>query len=403
MKSKRRNRQRIVVTVRQKQKQTLYYAVASATLAVVGGVLLFFYLNMGNPDDAYAAPPDSTMASGFWDDNSIWNSGANPGYSVNKNIEILENVTSNESISITNGNTLTVTDTLVIRGNLQLDNKSNLTVGENGILVVLGNVTSTNKLTIASGGVIAVGGDVDLGNKSEYEPGADSELYILGTADPKVEGENLGEDALETKYPDIYNVINGTTTTLPITLLSFDATVQQQAVLLEWVTESETDNDYFTIERSVDGQNPEAVGTISGAGTSQTVLSYSFVDKSPLSGTSYYRLRQTDFNGENEAFDWVAVSVVAPITNRTELSIGNVFPNPFSTSCSLAFALDRPGPVEVELVDLRGNTVISRVAKGYVGENRYTLDNLHGLEPGTYLVRIIHNNTVSPVQRVLKR
>lgn len=391
----------MVVSVRQKQR--LYYTIAGATLAIVGGVMLFLYLNTGNADDAYAAGSDSTKASGLWNDNSIWNSGTYPGYSINKNIEIFENVTSLNSLTIINGNTLTVTDTLVIHGNLQLDNKSNLIIGENGILVVTGNLTSTNKLTIASGGVIAVGGDVDLGNQSTYEPGLDSELYVVGTADPKVSGKNLGEDQLIENFPDIYNIFQGTTTTLPITLLSFDATVQQQEVLLEWVTESEIDNDYFTIERSVDGQNPEAIGTLAGAGSSQTVRSYSWVDEKPLPGISYYRLRQTDYNGQTEAFDWVAISFVALVSDHSELSIDQIFPNPFSTSCSLAYTLSRPGPVAIELLDLQGNTVISRVAKGYTGENQYTLDNLQGLQPGTYLVRIIHNNTVSPVQRVLKR
>ena len=403
-------------TPRVRQKQTFYYAAAGIALAVIVGGLLFFYLNIGNSQDSYAAGADFTsIRSGAWANGNTWNTGTYPGTirqgTINipksQHIEIQRNVTSSYSLSFAKEATLTVTDTLVVLGDLILDKEATLTIGANGVLVVLGNFNAAKALSIASGGVIAVGGDANFAKDLTYDDSNGGELFVVGKINEKNTNE-LGsaqdEAALENQYPDIYNILNGTTTTLPITLLDFTAEVQQQQVLIRWTTESEIDNDYFTIERSVDGQQHEVIGTVAGAGTSYSVRSYSLEDKNLLPGTSYYRLRQTDYDGQSETFDWIAVSVASePAVEQATLSIDRVFPNPFSTSCTLAYTLSRPGPVEVQLVDMQGTLLLSRTTLGYTGQNQYTLENLANLPPGTYLLRITQNNTVSPVQRVLKQ
>lgn len=84
---------------------------------------------------------------------------------------------------------------------------------------------------------------------------------------------------------------------LPIVLLSFKVMVNESKVYLNWQTASEINNDFFTIERSKDGINWEIIEKIKGAGNSSTILSYSGIDKNPYRGISYYRLKQTDFDG----------------------------------------------------------------------------------------------------------
>ena len=404
-------------TPRVRQKQTFYYAAAGIALAVIVGGLLFFYLNIGNSQDSYAAGADFTsIRSGAWADNNTWNTGTYPGtirqstigIDKSEHIEIRRNITSSYNLSFDQGAILTVTDTLVVLGNLILKKESTLTVGGNGVLVVIGNFNAAKTLSIASGGVIAVGGDADFKRDLTYDDSKGGELFVVGNIREAKNSNQLrsaqNEAALENQYPDIYNILNGTTTTLPITLLDFTAEVQLQQVLIRWTTESEIDNDYFTIERSADGQQHEVVGTVAGAGTSYSVQSYSLEDKNPLPGTSYYRLRQTDYDGQSEAFDWVAVSVAPePAVEQATLSIDRVFPNPFSTSCTLAYTLSRPGPVEVQVVDIQGTLLLSQTTPGYIGKNQYTLENVTNLRPGTYLLRITQNNTVSPVQRVLKQ
>lgn len=108
---------------------------------------------------------------------------------------------------------------------------------------------------------------------------------------------------------------------LPITLLDFDALPFENEVLLTWKTLSEVNNDYFTIERSSDLNNWTSIGKIDGAGNSNYEIEYETLDKNPLPGISYYRLKQTDFNG---AFTYSHVEVVE-YKDSYEVS---VFPNP---------------------------------------------------------------------------
>lgn len=111
------------------------------------------------------------------------------------------------------------------------------------------------------------------------------------------------------------------TSTLPIELLEFTAEPDGKNVMTRWVTATETNNDYFLVERSIGGAAFEVVGRIDGAGNSTQLLSYEFLDENAVAGTSYYRLRQVDFNGQFSLSPIVAVNLT-PETNAA------VYPNP---------------------------------------------------------------------------
>lgn len=96
---------------------------------------------------------------------------------------------------------------------------------------------------------------------------------------------------------------------LPIELLYFDANVQAGRVDCEWATAAEFNNDFFTVERSADGGDFEAIGTVDAAGESRSLQGYSFADVSPHAGLSYYRLRQTDVDGTTTVSNMVAVKM----------------------------------------------------------------------------------------------
>jgi hypothetical protein len=85
---------------------------------------------------------------------------------------------------------------------------------------------------------------------------------------------------------------------LPVSLISFDAHVVDDRVELTWSTADEENNDYFTIERSLDGFDFNPLMTVDGAGDSDTRLDYQAIDHFPLEGRSYYRLKQTDHSGD---------------------------------------------------------------------------------------------------------
>ena len=91
---------------------------------------------------------------------------------------------------------------------------------------------------------------------------------------------------------------------LPIQLLSFTAQCQEQDVVLNWSTASEENNQYFTLLRSNDAEHYEVIAQISGAGNSNEILNYSFVDRYVINGSNYYyTLKQTDYDGKSETFD----------------------------------------------------------------------------------------------------
>ncbi|MCC6723007.1 MAG: hypothetical protein IT258_00760, partial [Saprospiraceae bacterium] len=87
---------------------------------------------------------------------------------------------------------------------------------------------------------------------------------------------------------------------LPVELSKFQVVKEEDKALLNWETASEKDNDKFVVERSTDGLAFEAIGELEGNGTTTEAKHYAFVDKYPLPGVNYYRLKQVDFNGNIE-------------------------------------------------------------------------------------------------------
>ncbi|MEI7597605.1 MAG: hypothetical protein WCK02_17800 [Bacteroidota bacterium] len=94
---------------------------------------------------------------------------------------------------------------------------------------------------------------------------------------------------------------------LPIQLVDFSAKFIDEKVLLYWQTASEIENDYFSIEKSADAKNFELVKNITGAGYSNSIITYNEIDDNPYRGVSYYRLKQTDYNGESTFSNIIAV------------------------------------------------------------------------------------------------
>jgi len=95
--------------------------------------------------------------------------------------------------------------------------------------------------------------------------------------------------------------------TQPIELISFEAKANGKVNQLTWATATEKNNDYFSIERSADGINFNAIAKIEGAGDHTGRLDYSYTDLRPLNGNSYYRIRQTDYDGTFSVFQAVRV------------------------------------------------------------------------------------------------
>jgi len=96
----------------------------------------------------------------------------------------------------------------------------------------------------------------------------------------------------------VYNVtISLPNFVFPIEWSNFAGRCIGQHVVLNWTTATETNNDYFTVERSVKGLHWQTIGTVEGAGNSSSRQDYTFTDRLPHTEASFYRLKQTDFTG----------------------------------------------------------------------------------------------------------
>ena len=158
---------------------------------------------------------------------------------------------------------------------------------------------------------------------------------------------------------------------LPIELLRFDARAEGHAVALSWSTATEIDNDFFTLERSRDAVRWDVVATIDGAGTHFGQLDYTFRDGKPFRGLSYYRLKQTDFDG---SFSYSDIRAVTVEDGDTDIIL---FPNPARLEVNLLIQADL---YEVRILDASGREVLR-------GNNAPSLD-ISGLQSGHYTVEV---------------
>ncbi len=176
---------------------------------------------------------------------------------------------------------------------------------------------------------------------------------------------------------------------LPIELIAFTAECDNRDVRLAWSTASETNNDYFTLERSTDGFDWQVVKKINGAGNSLERNDYSITDLNPYKGTSYYRLKQTDFDGRYQYTKQVAVADC-----RKDAHGLNIYPNPSSGVFHLATNVDAESIKSIEVFDAVGKRVCS--FDGYQAD----LD-LSGLPEGVYSVHITSASKVM-VERIVR-
>jgi PKD repeat protein len=115
---------------------------------------------------------------------------------------------------------------------------------------------------------------------------------------------------------------------LPVRLIDFVGNCNNNNTILNWTTASEDNNEVFIMERSRDAIHFEPIGEVPGAGTSKTQISYSFNDNKPIYGSSYYRLKQRDFDGRTESSKTITVKCI----DKIELKL---FPNPTADIISI--------------------------------------------------------------------
>ena len=145
--------------------------------------------------------------------------------------------------------------------------------------------------------------------------------------------------------------IGQTSAPLPVELLLFTGTPYETFNLLEWITASEKDNDFFTIEKSFDGISFETIGTIKGAGNSNVQQNYSMEDNHTANGITYYRLSQTDYDGT------ASKSSIIAINRKNTTCVVRAYPNPSIGPCVLKIETVQTGNYTIYINDLYGKEV----------------------------------------------
>jgi hypothetical protein len=151
----------------------------------------------------------------------------------------------------------------------------------------------------------------------------------------------------------------------------------------------ELNNDFFTVERSSDGINFEAIGKVSGNGSTRESKSYTFRDRAPLPGMGYYRLSQTDYDGTHEV---LGVRAVNFIPGGTGLS---VYPNPLHDGVLTlrVGGLEAGREALIRIYDPAGRIVYQEQAPAEQGFLQRELDLSGLLDRGVYMLNVIQGNS----------
>ncbi|MFI5148555.1 MAG: T9SS type A sorting domain-containing protein [Bacteroidia bacterium] len=169
---------------------------------------------------------------------------------------------------------------------------------------------------------------------------------------------------------------------LPVELISFTGKNENGINYLNWETATETNNNYFLLERSSDGLNFEELGLLSGAGTTSTAHSYNFTDNHPPHGISYYRFKQVDFNGK-----YVYSNIVPLLNTMKPVILENIYPNPTTQGISFDFFAPVKGNVTIEMMDVVGRTLFTETKGVNAGKNILSEDMLE-LSAGSYYMKV---------------
>lgn len=298
----------------------------------------------------------TALSSGNWTVAATWSCGHVPGC--------------NDQIVIPNGYTVTVTSAINLTGG----GCTSTVININGVLLFSGNASkmdlvSTATINIASGGAIMT----DITNNSQK--------ITIGNG-PAEWDSNTG---------NLYGpwvISDGVSASvLPIEMVSFTGTSNQDNnITLKWITASETNNDYFEIQKSYDGYEFLPIGKVNSNalnGNSSSNLSYEFIDLNVKPGINYYRIMQVDLNGTVKFHHMISV-----VSNKKNEIMFDIYPNPNSGN----FFIDLKGiennrDVEVRFYDKTGKLVSNYFTDVYSIQSKvFNMNVGDEYEVGIYVV-----------------
>jgi hypothetical protein len=200
-------------------------------------------------------------------------------------------------------------------------------------------------------------------------PNVRVDMLVLRNSDKTIVAATHGRGLFTTQLQAI----------LPVTLLTFDGVLENNAVILNWNTSREQDTHYFDIEKSTDGISYIKIGSVNAAGNSTTTINYSFIDNK-INPINYYRLRINDFDGSSH------FSKVITIRNNNATQNVWLINNPFNNYIEMSFA--KGGAVsKLQLFNSLGAVVAEKTITSQSGRVRWDLPQ--NLSSGGYVFKVI--------------
>jgi len=249
----------------------------------------------------------------------------------------------------------------------------------------------------ATGNIVAIDPSADLSNAATFPGGTSYTIYGLSYSntisvatlnayvgnslnmlssdllyDPAARCGNLSKNTIQV---DVLSAI-------PATFLGLKASkLGNDKVQLTWKTASEQNNDFFAVERSENGSDFSTVlGKVTGRGNSNEVVSYSFMDASPLQKWNFYRIRQVDKDGRS------SYSNIASLQFAKPGAVLQLFPNPANNRLFIEYSSASAGQVRIVIIDNKGSEVKTMNYRSVPGLNRVSVD-VNSLSSGVYMVR----------------
>lgn len=194
----------------------------------------------------------------------------------------------------------------------------------------------------------------------------------------------LPVDEVHYQYVDRFT-LGSLSNPLPISLINFNVDCNGISVNIDWTTASELNNDFFSIERSLDGVNFSKIATIAGAGNSNQPRTYHYFDNFSSKNAVYYRLSQTDYNGQTQSFQAKSAHC-----GDSEIQEPNIY-SPNQHDIVIDFYNKSDEAVKAEVFNDLGQLIYQYKGVFTSGYQKINIQNLI-IAPNIVLVKFFNNN-----------
>lgn len=262
-----------------------------------------------------------------------------------------------------------------------------------------GNITANNTVTLEIYGQLFF---ADNGDKLDLSSSSSKINIYSGGSISGASNSNqikIGSGGAEWSGPGTsagpFVITNGSST-LPIELIEFFGTCETNGVKLNWSTATELNNDYFSIERSINGFDWLSIAKMEGGGTRKTLKHYTFTDHI-LNETKiyYYRLKQVDFDKSSSTSKLISVSCQQSFEIES-----TIFPNPASNEFNVQLNLKQEvAEVWLSVNNPIGEIVLERELKLVNGVNTFSFPI--SFESGIYTIVFSGENFIVPSQKLI--